>query len=391
MAYADERALPAADRPAVFAEYVGAVRAALADSDFARAHELATQAVRVFPNSRRAWNHLAAARLRLGQWGPAIEAARRGESAEDQTWPPAPTPEESFAGSAYWEGVALYATQRYDEAVPRLRAARTRAPQWAEAARALAECIFVKGDARAAAADYAAAFALDPTVGTARDLSYYAEAQAAAGDVAGGVAAIQEALRRAPYESGLHAKLGDLLRREGRLADAYYELVYEVVLHGLESDFSQAAVSMQDALVRDLRKTHVHHEGTDAATETHATQADADAHEIVVVASGLQSLDGGATHRAVKQFQHALNGTRSVSPIPHLLFADALLRASQPDHAGEVLDALLRAQPDCVPALYLLADVQQASGRAAEAAKTRARVGTLYPGYWRLRAKAPSG
>jgi tetratricopeptide (TPR) repeat protein len=376
----------------VFSEYVDAVRAALAATDFARAHELATHATRLFPQSRRAWTHLAAARVRLAQWGPAIEAARQAEKARaDDDAPPA-LPSETQAGAAYWEGVALYSTQRYDEALVRLRAARAIAPRWAEAARALAECTFVAGKSAAAAADYAAAFALDPGVLTVRDLSYYAEAQAAAGDIAGGIAAIQEALRRAPYEPGLHAKLGDLLRRESRLADAFYELVYEVVLHGLESPFARSAVTMQDELVKAVRAEHGEHARAEgAAADTHAARTEADAHEILAVASGLRSIDTGATHRAARHFEHALAGTRSTSPMPHLLYADALLRDGQADDARRVLGLLLESQPECVPALFMLADTERAQGRPAEAEAALARARALYPRYWRLAAKPNQG
>jgi tetratricopeptide (TPR) repeat protein len=386
--YADERALPAAEREAVFEEYVQAERAALAAADFARAHELATRATAVFPRARRAWNHLAAARVHLSQWGPAIEAARRAETLRDDTYRPTATADESHAGAAYWEGIAMFRTQRYDEALARLRVARERAPDWAEGARALGECIFVGGKAEAALPDYAAAFALDPGIGTTRDLSYYAEAQAASGDVAGGIAAIQEALRRQPLEPGLHAKLGDLLRREGRLADAYYEFVYEVVLHGLESRFARSSVSMQNEIVRQVRAAHPHQHASEDEPVAHAATSplDADAHEILVVSSGLQSLESGAKHRALRQFRHALAGTRSASPMPHILFADALLRDGQAKQAEDVLQTLLRTQTDCVPALYLLAEAQQGQGRASDASRTRERVQALYPEYWRLRS-----
>src|SRR5262249_20738494 len=164
-----------AERAAVFEEYAGAFRAAFARGDFASARDLAEHAAAVFPELRRPWLQLAAARFRLDEWGAAIEAARRGEQAADDRFAPPPTPEESYAGAAYWEGVALYATQRSPEALARLHAAHDRAPRWAEAARALAECVFVSGKPADATPLYAAAFDLDPTLGTTRDLSYFAE------------------------------------------------------------------------------------------------------------------------------------------------------------------------------------------------------------------------
>jgi tetratricopeptide (TPR) repeat protein len=337
--YASPKDIPAAERAGIFSEYVHAYRTAMQAGDFARAHELATHATRVVPKARRTWTHLAGARLRLAQWSPAIEAARQAETLRDDTDPPSPTPDESAAGAAYWEGVALYATQRYPEALARLRAARERAPAWAEGARALAECLFVTGDGQAAAREYAAAFALDPDAGTPRDLSYFAEAQAANGDLSGGVAAVQEALRRAPFEPGLHAKLGDLYRREHRLSDAYYALLYEVTLHGLESPFARATVSMQDEVARAAQEKHAGHDHSPSAAQA-GDRMQADAHEIISIVNGLQALDRGATHRAARFFEHALVGTRSNSPMPHVLYADALLRDKQPDKAEGVLQLL---------------------------------------------------
>ena len=389
--HASAKDIPAAERAAIFAEYVAAYRAAMQAGDFARAHEFATHATRVFPKSRRTWTHLAGARVRLAQWSPAIEAARHAETLRDDSDAPRPTADESAAGAAYWEGVALYSTQRYPEALLRLRAARERAPEWAEGARALAECLFVTGDGKVAAGEYAAAFALDPDAGTARDLSYFAEAQAANGDVSGGVAAIQEALRRSPFEPGLHAKLGDLFRREKRLSDAYYALLYEVTLHGLESPFARATVSMQDEVARAAQEGHAGHDHSSSAAQS-GDRAQADAHEIISIANGLRALDSGATHRAARFFEHALVGTRSNSPMPHLFYADALLRDKQPEKAEGVLQLLLQTHPDCVPALYLLADVQRARSQASQAEATLARVKSLHPAYWRLNAApAPGG
>jgi tetratricopeptide (TPR) repeat protein len=357
---------------AVFEEYVLAVRAARTTGEQARGRELAERATALFPSFRRPWLHLAAARLALEQFGPAIEAARRAETAQDDGDPPPRLPDESFAGAAYWEGLALYRTQRYDEAIPRLRAATTRDPRWAEAARALGEAEFVAGHAAAALAAYTTAFDLDPHAGTAQDLAYFAEARSDAGDLEGGIAALQEALRRAPYAPGLHAKLGDLLRREGQLTEAYYELVLEPLVQGVQGPFSQSAVNMAEAIFRQVRAD---------TTSVHRR-------EILVVASGFESLDAGDPHRVIHQMAYVLGISRSNSPVPRLALADAYVRNGKAAKAREQLQELLRLQPDFVPALYSLSEVETKLGLPKDAARDLERARSLFPGYWKFSATA---
>jgi tetratricopeptide (TPR) repeat protein len=360
------------ERAALFEEYVLAVRAARASGNQARGRELAERATMLFPALRRPWLHLAATRLALEQFGPAIEAARRAETAQDDDYAPPSSPDETAAGAAYWEGVSLYRTQRYDEALPRLRAATSRAPHWAEAARALGEAEFVSGHAAAALAAYTTAFDLDPRAGSAQDLAYFAEARADAGDLEGGIAALQEALLRSPYTAGLHAKLGDLLRRQGQLAAAYYELVMEALVQGVEGPFSSPAVNLADRIVKQA-----------GADTTNAAR-----HELLVVSSGLASLEAGDAHRTIHQMVHVLSISRTNSPVPHLVLADAYLRFGKPDKAREQLQELLRLQPDFVPALYGLSEVETKLGLPKDASRDLERAQALFPGYWKFHETA---
>ena len=185
---------------------------------------------------------------------------------------------------------------------------------------------------------------------------------------------MQEALRRAPFEPGLHAKLGDLLRREGRLTDAYYELVHELMLQGLQGRFSRPALEISQQIVQSA----------------HDSKDDAVRREIDAVSAGLRHLDTDQTHQALHHLSLALALTRSASPVPRLLFADALLRDGQADKARTELQQLLIADPDLVPALFALSEVETKLGhpRDAEAALGRARA--LFPTYWKLAAK-PGG
>jgi len=367
-----EKQIPKADRAAIFEDYVRVFRAEFERGEFASALALAERATRLYPQLRRPWNHTAAARTRLLRWGPAIEAARFADRARDDEDRPAPVPEESAAGAAYWEGLALYSTQRYSEALPRLHAAAARNPLWAEAQRALAECVFVSGKAADAAPLYARAFELDPTQGTTRDLSYFAEARAATGDVEGGVAALQEALQRAPFEPGLHAKLGDLYRRGSRPVEAYYELLYEILLHGPQSRFAAPALSMQSELVK-------------AATQTRQDPA---SEEIILVAGSLRSVQDNQLHDALHKLQLAQRDSRAASPVPQFLFADAEERAGLHDKARTTLQALVGAYPGFAPALFLLSDVETAAGRPQAAEQALQRLRDAFPGYWKLQAKA---
>ncbi len=367
--YVDPSQFPAALHADVFTEYVAAYRAAFASGNFTHASDLATRATVLLPNLRRPWNHLAAARLKLAAWGPAIEAARTADQAADDSYAPAATPDETRAGAAYWEGIALYSTQRYAEALLRLHAATERAPRWAEAARALAECAFVAGKTRDAAAAYTTAFDLDPALGTAQDLSYFAEARAAGGDVDGAVGLLQEALRRAPYEPGLHAKLGDLRRREGAMTEAYYEALHEVLLHGVESPFAPAVVAMQDTLVKEARRT----------------PKDPGAREILLVVSVLANFDHGDNHKALHQAQSAFASSHTTSPVLLFLLADALFRNDVNEKALNTASAVIAAHPGFIPAYWLRADVQAKLGRSVDAAATQAQLEKAFPSYWRLK------
>jgi tetratricopeptide (TPR) repeat protein len=364
--------LDSKERAAVFSEYVAAVRAARAAGDQARSLELAERATRLYPALRRPWLHVAAARLALEKWGPAIEAARRGASSQDDAFPPPALPEETAPGAAYWEGLALFRTQRYDEALTLLQSAVTRAPGWAEASRALGEAEFVAGHSAPALAAYTKAFELDPHTGTAQDLGYLAEARATAGDLDGGIAALQEALVRSPYTPGLHAKLGDLLRRQGQLAEAYYELVLEALVQGVQGPFSSPAVNMADRIVKQVR---------DDTTSAYR-------HELLVVASALSSLEAGDVHRSIHQIAHALSISHSTSLVPRFLLADAYSRDGKPEKAREQLQQILQLQPDFAPALYALSDAETKLGLPKDAERDRERARTLFPGYWKFHASA---
>ncbi|MFQ5601400.1 MAG: tetratricopeptide repeat protein [Candidatus Krumholzibacteriia bacterium] len=363
------RQIPQGERAQAFGQYVLAVRAALEAGHHGRATLLADRACNFWKRYRRPLLHLAAAQLGSNLWGPSISSARQAAEARDDDMPPPRRDDESDAAPAYWEGVALYATQRYDEALPRLRAAVEAAPDWAEAARALGEAAFVAGLSQEAALAYAAAFRLDPRVGSARDLSYYAETKATDGDLESAIAALQEALRRSPYEPGLHANLAHLLQREDNLTDAYYHYTLELLVHGYDGSFAKKALAAAGSILAKVGNQ-----------ENHPNR-----HELLLISSGMEDLQEGDAHRAVHTLEHAARISRTPTAVPRFLLAQALLRGGNAQAAREQIEQLLDFEPDFVPALVLLAEALRALGERQEAQTTVERAYDLFPAYWMLR------
>jgi tetratricopeptide (TPR) repeat protein len=369
------RPLSSSERKNAFAEYVQAVRSALDSGRHAQALSMAERAAALWKNWRRPLLHLAAALLDAEKWGPAIESAREARRARDDGLGPPPRPGETAAACDYWEGVALYRTQRYDEALPLLERAAEKSPEWAEAFRALGEASFVAGRIDAAGAAYARALELEPGIGSPRDLAYFAETKSKQGDSESGIAVMQAALRRYPYAPGLHANLASMLRTEGDLVEAYYHFTLELLLQGTGGPFSAPALKAAGGILDEVGKQ-----------EKHPAR-----HELLLVSTGLEQLREGRAHEAVHTFEHAVRSTSSPTLLPQLLYADALLRSGNAAAARTQLERLLDIEPDSVPALVLLADALRALGEHEQSRLTRRRAQELFPSYPQLRAAAKSG
>jgi tetratricopeptide (TPR) repeat protein len=361
-------ALPESVRDAMYTEYVRAVRDDLAHRRYEQARRLAQRATLLWPERQRPHLHLAQAEIGAQRWSPCIEEARQARSAHPDTVPPAALPEESAAAADYWEGLGFLQTQRYEEALPFLEAAAAAMPQWAEAQRALGECAFILGDAEQAAVAYGNAFQLDAEVGGFRDLSYYADAMATRGDTGIGIAALEAAARRFPYEPGLHARLAALYRDEGSLIESYYHDMLEFLVQGARGEFSQLAVREANTLFAEV-------------------EADPDnpaRHELLLVSQGMNALRAGNAHEALHALQHAVTITSSSTVVPYLFLADAQLHANQLEQARHTLDQALTLHPDFVPAMVKQATVLRALGDDEAAQEMVERAAALFPEYWKL-------
>ena len=369
------RQIPARERDEAFEQYVLAVRQALDSGEAQTALDMATRANAFWPRLRRPWLHRAAAELALQHWGPSIAAAREAREARDDDMRPELRPGETQAAVPYWEGVGLYRTQRYDEALPRLLEAAEQAPEWPEAWRAYAEALFVSGDDAAAGPMYARALALDPQLGSARDLAYYAEATAVHGDLDSAIAAMQEALKRYPYEPGLHANLGRMFREEGNLVEAYYAFTLELLLQGTNSRFANKSLEATTDILVSLNDKPDH----------------PSRHELLQVSQGLSLMREQQPHRAAHFFRHAVRVSRSATPVPQLLLAEALLRGGDVEESRRQLDGILALDPEFVPALLLLSQALHELGEHEQAHLTRDRAADLFPSYWKLQTTSRDG
>lgn len=360
--------IPADQRDAVYAEYVQTVRASLEHRSYSEAQQLAARAIALWPQRQRPYLHLAQAEDGAQRWSPSIVAARKARKAAPDDLAPAVRPEESAAAADYWEGLGFYQTQRYEEAMPFLRAASDAAPDWAEAQRARGECAYLLQDIDDAASSYRRAFQLDAHAGGVRDLSYYADAIQAQGDLETGIAALESALERFPYEPGLHAKLATFYQHEDNVVEAYYHFILEQLVHGKRGDFSKKALDAANAIFAEVQ-----------ANEDHPAR-----HELLLVSTGMVDLESGRAHQALHSLDHVKRMTQSTTIVPYMLLADAQMHLGQLAEARDTLDEALSLHVEFVPAMVMLARTLRGLDENESAQEMVERAFELFPTYWKL-------
>jgi tetratricopeptide (TPR) repeat protein len=267
--------------------------------------------------------------------------------------------------------LGFHQTQRYQEALPFLASAADAAVDWAEAQRALGECAFIVGDFEQAALSYERAYQLDRTVGSVRDLTYFADSMARRGDIETALAGLELALQRFPYAPGLHAKFATLYQQDGNLLDAYYHFTLEILVQGKRGEFSAPAR---------------------VATNEIYAQVEADEnspyrHELVLVSQGMNDMQPDRAHAALHSLEHVLRITRSTTIVPHLLLADAQLHLQQLDAARKTLDQALALYPSFVPAMVMMARTLRGLGEDEAAQAMLEEAFRLFPAYWKIQAE----
>ncbi len=363
--------IPAGMHDAIYAEYVHAVRAAIGYASYTKAQQIASRAIILWPNRQRPQLHLAQAEIGSLRWSPCIVAARQARKASPDDLAPETWPTESPAAADYWEGLGFYQTQRFEEAIPFLRAASEAAPDWAEAHRALGECAYLLSNIQEAAYAYAKAYGLDGTCGGVRDLSYYADAIQAQGDLEAGIAALESALERFPYEPGLHAKLATFYQLEDNTMEAYYHFTLESLLHSKRGQFSQKAVDAAHEIFAKVNKDIDH----------------PDRHELLLMSTGMINLENGRAHEALHSLEHVQRMSKTATIVPYLLVADAHLHLGQLTEARATLEEALSVHVDFVPAMVMLARTLRAMDEKESAQVMVDRAFKLFPTYWKLQAE----
>jgi len=362
--------LPTAMQDAIYAEYVQAVRAAIDNDSYTEAQQIASRAITLWPDRQRPQLHLAQAEIGALRWSPCIVAARQARKAAPDNLEPKTLPAESAAAADYWEGLGFYQTQRYDEAMPFLRAASAAAPEWAEAQRARGECAYILQSVPEAAEAYAAAFRIDGLCGGVRDLSYYADAVKSQGDLEAGIAALESALERFPYEPGLHAKLATFYQLEDNPMEAYYNFTLESLVHSKRGEFSQKAVNAAHAIF----------------TEANEDVDNPNRHELLLLSTGMINLESGMAHEALHSLEHVKRMSQTTTIVPYMLVADAQLHLGMLEEARQTLEEALTVHVDFVPVMVMLARTLRALDEKESAQVMVERAFKLFPTYWKLQA-----
>ncbi len=130
---------------------------------------------------------------------------------------------------------------------------------------------------------------------------------------------------------------------------------------------------------------------TDILVSMNDTPDDPRRRELLQVSQGLSLMREGQAHRAAHHFRYAASVSRSSTPVPQILLAEALLRGGDFEQSRLQLQELLALEPNFVPALLLLSQTLHELGEHEQSHLTRDRAEDLFPGYWKFQITARGG
>lgn len=213
----------------------------------------------------------------------------------------------------------------------------------------LAAAYVAIGDADRGARENAVAFELDPTAAVARPVNHLLAARALVraeklDEAERALAALTE---RFPAEPGLRLERARVLRRQGRLASALFELLYERLL---ERSGSPLAADVRKEIV-EVRKA--------------APESEDDA--LLAMDEALGELDSDREEEALRPLREVSRLTQGRHVAVEVLLAETFAANGHFAEAERLLNRTLAAKPACLPALTALASIYLDQDRRAAA------------------------
>ena len=223
----------------------------------------------------------------------------------------------------------------------------------------LAAAFLATGDEERAARENATAFEFDAAGADARPANHLllARAQAKAGDLDAAARTLETVAEKFPSEPGTHAELAAVRRRQGRPADALYELLFEQMLERRGSPLS-APLRAQIAALR-------------------AESVNSEDEEFQALGEVMAASEAGRDEEALTTLNEVARMGASDRPVVRLLLAEAYAATGRLGEAERVLTALLAARPATLPALTMLGDVYLRQDRRQAAAEVLGRARRL--------------
>lgn len=202
-----------------------------------------------------------------------------------------------------------------------------------------------------------------PRKQTADDLFKVGQMAVGAKDLAGAEKTARRGLKEFPRDHGFHLLLGEVAFKQKKYADAFYEYQWEFYRTGPESVTGSKSVDrIKQLLGEDARGTEVNEIRVVLQAMAESSSAPQSAHDALV--------------RVEKE-----RGDRFVLS---LLKAETLTHLEKYDEAAAIYRALLKQDPNFVPAYLQLAGVLKKSKKDGEAGKLIAKAREIDPNHWQL-------